>query len=329
MISPKISAAHFQLTGACNLKCIFCGQQNGMFAGRQQEKDLPYERWIALAEELKRTNPDHLPELILWGGEPLLYPRFDDLVRELVRMGFSLGIVTNGTLIDRHADLLNTHIRTVYLSLDGSAEYHNSIRGAGVFEKVIRNLELLRSRSGKLVFLCTLADNNVRAAGAIADLLDSLNPDLLVFQQLMYFSGEEIRFYRSWLKEKFGADDPSLEVWKREDDAEYRMHLAEAFRILRKNIADGRYRHPVRISGHFACGHTCMAPFRRIHIKYNGDLLFCTDFYGFTAGNVREESIESVFESPRADLYRQETVMGANPLCRHCSWRKNDSFRLD
>ena len=133
MFFPEIVSMHFQLTGRCNLKCVFCGQQNGMFSGSHRE-ELPYEKWISLAEEMR--NHGSRPEIILWGGEPLLYPRFDELAEHLRRMGFELGIVTNGTLADRHADILNNDFKTIYISLDGNAEYHNRIRGKGVFEKV-------------------------------------------------------------------------------------------------------------------------------------------------------------------------------------------------
>ena len=83
MFFPEIVSMHFQLTGRCNLKCIFCGQQNGMFEGKNRE-ELPYEKWIAIAEEVR--NLGSRPEIILWGGEPLLYSRFDELAEHLHRI---------------------------------------------------------------------------------------------------------------------------------------------------------------------------------------------------------------------------------------------------
>ena len=31
-MTPILSRAHFQLTGCCNLNCVFCGQRKGMIA---------------------------------------------------------------------------------------------------------------------------------------------------------------------------------------------------------------------------------------------------------------------------------------------------------
>ena len=326
MFFPEIVSMHFQLTGRCNLKCIFCGQQNGMFEGKNRE-ELPYEKWIAIAEEVR--NLGSRPEIILWGGEPLLYSRFDELAEHLHRMGFELGIVTNGTLADRHADLLNNAFKTIYISLDGNAEYHNRIRGNGVFEKVSDNLELLKKRNGHLVFLCTLADENASAATEIAECLSEYHPDKIIFQRLMYFSSQEITEYRNWLNTTFQTDDPTIEVWKRDDDAEYQSILNHALSQLRRDIAAERFPCKIEISSHLAEGAPCLAPFKRIHIKYNGDLLFCTDFYGFVAGNVKQSSIGEIFLGRRAELVRREIEAGRNPLCRHCSWRSNRTFQLD
>lgn len=327
MFFPEIVSMHFQLTGRCNLKCIFCGQQNGMFSARDREEELPFEKWISLAEEIRRSGAR--PEIILWGGEPLLHPRFDELAERLHCMEFPLGIVTNGTLADRHAAILNDRFRTIYISLDGNAEYHNRIRGKGVFEKVSANLALLNRRRGHLVFLCTLADENVSAAPEIAETLARFRPDKIIFQRLMYFSAQEIADYRHWLKTTFQTDDPSIEVWRRDDDSEYRMRLEAAVTALRRRMDAGAYPCAIEISRHLAEGEPCLAPFRRVHIKYNGDLLFCTDFYGFSAGNVKRNTIREIFYGPRAALFRREIEASRNPLCRHCSWRSNRLFRLD
>ena len=44
MIKPQITSIHFQLTGRCNLRCIFCGQQNGMFGGCLKDRDAEAHR---------------------------------------------------------------------------------------------------------------------------------------------------------------------------------------------------------------------------------------------------------------------------------------------
>ena len=225
MIKPQITSIHFQLTGRCNLRCIFCGQQNGMFGGCLKDREIPPQKWFEIADSLRGLSPK--PEIVLWGGEPLLYEQFDELARHLHDSGFELGIITNGTLIDRHAELLNRCFKTIYISLDGDAPYHNRIRGKGVFERVAHNVSLLKNRSGRLIFLSTLADENVESAPELPLILGKLGPDLIHLQRLMYFTRAEIDEYRAWLRREFQTDDPTIEVWRREDDREYHIALPE------------------------------------------------------------------------------------------------------
>jgi len=311
-MNPMLSAVHFQLTGRCNLRCVFCGQQNGMFAGPCDE--LKREDWFRLAGELPAGT-----EVTLWGGEPLLCDYFADLARDLFRRGCRLRIVTNGTLIDRHAEVLNECFDVINVSLDGPAEYHDRFRGEGVFAKVAANLKLLRTRRGKLAFLTTIADANV---GMMADLprqLAALQPDEIVLQQLMYFSAAEISAYRQWLRDNFQQDDPGLEVWRRDDDREYLAELKKQYQLALGS--DYPMKVTLRMHDNFIpCAAPCRAAEVRCHIKYDGSVLYCTDFYGFTAGNIRQTPLRDIFVNERSERFRREIAAGHNPLCRHCSW---------
>ena len=270
MIKPQITSIHFQLTGRCNLRCIFCGQQNGMFGGCLKDREIPPQKWFEIADSLRGLSPK--PEIVLWGGEPLLYEQFDELARHLHDSGFELGIITNGTLIDRHAELLNRCFKTIYISLDGDAPYHNRIRGKGVFERVAHNVSLLKNRSGRLIFLSTLADENVESAPELPLILGKLGPDLIHLQRLMYFTRAEIDEYRAWLRREFQTDDPTIEVWRREDDREYRNKLNSALAEVRRRAEAGEYPCPVFINPHGGEEH-CLAPFRRHQVRRTRSLL--------------------------------------------------------
>ena len=44
--------------------------------------------------------------------------------------GTGSGIVTNGTLLDRHAETVPDCLDKIYVSVDGPEQLHDSIRGA-------------------------------------------------------------------------------------------------------------------------------------------------------------------------------------------------------
>jgi MoaA/NifB/PqqE/SkfB family radical SAM enzyme len=161
-MASQLELVHFQITRNCNLRCWFCGQwgKKGFFkdgSGRAME----FEDWMRLARELAALEPK--PDIILWGGEPLVYPEFDRLARTLHAMGFRLGLVTNGTLIHRHADVLRQCFRQIFVSVDGPEPIHDSIRGSGVFRKVEENLRLLRGSPAKISINTVLTPENLRS----------------------------------------------------------------------------------------------------------------------------------------------------------------------
>ena len=58
-----------------------------------------------------------------------------------------------------------------------------------------------------------------------------------------------------------------------------------------------------------------------MHIRHDGEVGFCTDYFGFSAGNVREQSLAAIFSGDRAERFRAAVRAHALPICRHCPWR--------
>ena len=121
-VKKELKMVHLQLTRQCNLHCRFCGQSHAEKPG-----SLRLSEWCDLIGRIHDYAPD--ATLVLWGGEPLLYPGFEAVVRCAAHYGFALELITNGTRIDRHAELLKTHFQRIYLSVDGPEAVHDSIRG--------------------------------------------------------------------------------------------------------------------------------------------------------------------------------------------------------
>lgn len=78
--------------------------------------------------------------------------------------------------------------------------------------------------------------------------------------------------------------------------------------VLQWEIANGRYSAPVTYQQHDAAAAMpfCLAPFRRLHVAYNGDVLYCTDFYDFKADNVRNSELMAIFNNQRSEKFCAE-----------------------
>jgi MoaA/NifB/PqqE/SkfB family radical SAM enzyme len=78
----------WELTSACNLKCDFCLVE---IKGRH----LPVDDALAIADDLIAARVD---KVLLTGGEPLLYPGIEAVMRRLAGAGVLVKLLTNGTI---------------------------------------------------------------------------------------------------------------------------------------------------------------------------------------------------------------------------------------
>ena len=135
------------LTYKCNLRCIMCYEWGEVGWCHDQPKPaMARELDWAVIERLFVEVGRFRPYFILIGGEPLLYSRFAELAALLRRTKCFAIVCTNGLLLHRFEDVLTDNPYLTFLvSLDGPEEQNDLLRGRGVYRKVTRNIERLKS----------------------------------------------------------------------------------------------------------------------------------------------------------------------------------------
>jgi len=88
---------NLDLTAACNFACPHCVDSGIINTGEY----LSYNDIQRSLETLKERGL--LSVILIGGGDPTLHRDFEDIVRMVKRIGLQLGIVTNGTRLDRVA----------------------------------------------------------------------------------------------------------------------------------------------------------------------------------------------------------------------------------
>lgn len=324
-VEKRLELVHFQLTRNCNLRCWFCGQwgRRGFFAGAQGE-EMTFADWKRVAGEL--AGFQEKPDIMLWGGEPLVYPDFERIVRFLREKGFSLGLVTNGVFLDRHASLCRDSFERIYVSVDGNREIHDAIRGEGVFDRVLSNLALLKGGRAEIVIMAVITPALLEILPEFPRLFEPYSPQKILLQQMIAFSGDEIKRYKAWLLDAFGRRAKEIDAWENDPGADFWEKQSAALKELSQNA----YPFPVVFLPHGADARQgfCLSPFRHAHIAWNGEVMFCTDFYDFSAGNVKKESLSAIFENEQSEKFRSEIAGGKCAACERCSWKNNESFFL-
>lgn len=317
-----IELIHFQLTRNCNLRCYFCGQwgKKGFFSSASgiamTEKD-----WFRVLDELEKLFRDEekKPGIILWGGEPLCSPYFDEITRALHQAGFQLGMITNGTLLSRHADVCNECLEKIYISIDGPLPIHDEIRGAGVFEQAKAGRRLLKDV--EVVLMSVITEKTQDHIQELVDAFKEFEPNELILQQQIGLTEKEIKAYEKWMKEEFQQDVPYIKSWLH--DKEKEGWLEKQRKNVQKQLQNIIAPFPVVFLPHLNQDNNkkCLSPKKHIHIAWNGDVLYCTDFYDFRAGNIRTDGLLDIYFNDRSERFRKGIIEGKCPTCSHCSWR--------
>lgn len=117
------------VTSRCNASCPTCLWRDD---DHTSELDTDTVTWLyGQAADLG------IPQLVVWGGEPLL--RFDlpELLAVARAAGLLVTLITNGWLLGERWPELRGHVDVLILSLDDTGEAHDRLRGLpGLFRRL-------------------------------------------------------------------------------------------------------------------------------------------------------------------------------------------------
>ena len=124
---PILHQLFFEFTLRCNEHCWHCGSR----CGDIQATELTVADWKGILDQVKEDFANHLPQINVTGGEPLLYPGFEEVMSYAHELGFKWGMTSNAILItpDIAQMLSKCGMNTISVSIDGLEQTHDSLRG--------------------------------------------------------------------------------------------------------------------------------------------------------------------------------------------------------
>ena len=160
----------FHILTACNLSCRHC-YINKEQHGTQQLSKEQIEQWMALfADPAKKSN------MIFLGGEPTLHPDLPFAIKKAKELGYFVTVDSNGYLF--HDLLTKTTpelLDFLSFSLDGpDAETNDPIRGEGVFDICVANIDRAVSAGFNVSVIYTVSKKNLSALSRMIPLLVKL-----------------------------------------------------------------------------------------------------------------------------------------------------------
>ncbi|MBO7396172.1 MAG: radical SAM protein [Ruminococcus sp.] len=159
------------ITSKCNLHCAGCYSRcNHATVDSEPVRQLTDEEWQALFDEAEELG---ISFILLAGGEPMLRRGVIEAAGKKPNILFP--ILTNGTFLDERYLALFDKCRNLipFMSIEGSRELTDERRGAGIYDKLIANMDEIKKRGLVFGASVTVTTRNYREVTSQA-FLDSL-----------------------------------------------------------------------------------------------------------------------------------------------------------
>jgi hopanoid biosynthesis associated radical SAM protein HpnH len=195
---------------ACNLKCAGCGKIQQPHTVLKQR--MPIEQAVGAVEECGA------PIVSIAGGEPLMHPQIDEIVRQLLARKRIVLLCTNALLMPKHLHRFTPHRNFSWMvHIDGLRERHDeSVCKDGVFDEAVAAIKQARAAGFRVMTNTTFFTTD--SPQDVIDVLDYLNDDL-------------------------GVDNMQISpgyAYEKAPDQEHFLGVEQTRQLFRKAFDDGR-----------------------------------------------------------------------------------------
>lgn len=284
---PKLKLVWLEITQACNMKCLHCYEGVTHIKGKQVLSLIQWKKVIDEVEKLK------VERIIVIGGEPCLHENVKEILEYLARKDLAVTLFTNAFYLE--GELLNTIIQNktdVKVSLYGhNADIHNKITGVkGSFEKLIRNIEILKENGVNVYVAITLMKENEDYYNEMKKFVKELNVKGVKFDVI---------------RDVIGGNQ--CEHFPEKEYIIQSVYRKKANFFIRKKNFDELEHH-----------NTCW--YGKLVVCENGDVLPCVFERNIKCGNVKENKLEEIL---RSESLRRcwEFDLSKVDVCCECEYR--------
>ena len=313
MLIPRLTILYLYITDKCNLKCKHCWIDGDVM----KEQFIDYD---ILEEVVSQMIDMGLLQVNITGGEPLLHPRFIDIIHLFCKSNISIYLNTNGILLDEGiCDELGRYQKLIRcsVSLDSSQpNIHDRIRGKkNAFQETVLGIKRLIGVGIPCEIIFTIQEANKHQIKEIYDLACSLNVTLLRYNFLQYGLGDRINKLKN---EEGEMSVNEIITLKREID---RLHQDGGLKTS-TNLPFSFYK-PEEISG---LGKRVCGIKHAIGIIPSGHFSLCG--VGelnkeMVMGDMRQKSIKEVWSSNTViNKIRRDIPSKLTGVCRRCNLKE-------
>jgi MoaA/NifB/PqqE/SkfB family radical SAM enzyme len=263
----SIAILQFQYDYSCNFRCQHC------CISRMQAKKKDRYFTISDVRELSRQADDMgLAHIVITGGEPLLFPDFDDIVEAIDPQKFYITSDTNGWFLDHQKakHLKSIGLDKIQLSLDSlSPEEHDDFRRKkGSHERAVRAIDASLEAGLNIILATVVTKQRVRSEEFI--------------EFLEFAKSKGVAVFVTYAK-PVGSWEGHHDVLITRDDMDYVRELEKKYNVF------------THLTPSYGLNLGCIAVKRMVSITKYGDVMPCP-YIHVSLGNFFEEPLKDIID---------------------------------
>lgn len=263
----SIAILQFQYDYTCNFHCEHCCITKLRRKGGERHFT-PED-----VKELSRQADEMgLAHIVITGGEPLVFPDFDDIVRAIDPQKFYITSDTNGWHLDykRARHIKGLGVDKIQLSLDSmSASEHDSFRRKeGSHERCIRAIDAAQDAGLNIIIQTVVTKQRVRSQEFI--------------EFLEFLNGKGVGVFVTYAK-PVGDWEGNFDVLVSRDDMDYMRGLEKKYNVF------------THLTPGYGLDLGCIAVKRMVSITKYGDVMPCP-YIHCSLGNFFKEPLKDIIE---------------------------------
>lgn len=263
----SIAIIQFQYDYTCNFRCQHCSIKR--FQGKKKGRFFT----ISDIRELSRQADEMgLAHFVITGGEPLVFPDFDDIVAAIDPQKFYITSDTNGWFLDeqRAKHLKSIGVDKIQLSLDSltPAEHDDFRRRAGAYNRALRAISAAQSAGLNIIVQTVVSKQRVRSKEFI--------------EFVEFLNGKGVGVFVTYAK-PVGAWEGNFSALVNRDDMDYVRELEKKHNVF------------THLTPSYGLNLGCIAVKRMVSVTKYGDVMPCP-YIHVSLGNFFEEPLRDIIE---------------------------------
>jgi MoaA/NifB/PqqE/SkfB family radical SAM enzyme len=263
----SIAIIQFQYNYKCNFRCAHCSVKQ--FQGKNKKRSFTLDDVRELSRQADEMG---LANLVITGGEPLVFKDFDALVEAIDPQNFYITSDTNGWLLDaaKAGHLKSLGVDKIQLSLDSlTPEEHDAFRHApGSHDRALKAIDAALGAGLNIILSTVVTHQRVRTQEFI---------DYLEFAK-----SKGVGTFVTYAK-PVGAWEGNFDALVDKDDMAYMRGLEKKYNVF------------THLTPSYGMDLGCIAVKRMISITQYGDVMPCP-YIHVSIGNVFEELLKDIIE---------------------------------